>query len=119
MRLAFMSQCARETPKSKLGLGFSVVIPWVLPPLSNSWIITIIWLYMALNRTPNIDCYWVETVPKSYHNLVLGVPSIGYHPSSCSTMSALGLKSLDPKAVKPKTPRSLNPNPLNPKSLNP
>ena len=32
--------------------------PWVLPPLSNSWIMIIIWLYIALNRTPNIDCYW-------------------------------------------------------------
>ena len=32
---------------------------WILPPLSNSWINTIIWLYLALNRTPNIDCYWV------------------------------------------------------------
>ena len=31
---------------------------WVLPPLSNSWIILIIWLYIALNRTPNMDCYW-------------------------------------------------------------
>ena len=30
----------------------------VLPPLSNSWIIIIIWLYIALHRTPNIDCYW-------------------------------------------------------------
>ena len=37
---------------------------WVLPPLSNSWIITIIWLYIALTRTPNIDCYWVGAVPK-------------------------------------------------------
>ena len=27
------------------------------PPLSNSWIITLIWLYIALNRTLNIDCY--------------------------------------------------------------
>ena len=27
-------------------------------PLSNSWIMTIIWLCIALNRTPNIDCYW-------------------------------------------------------------
>ena len=34
------------------------------PPLSNSWIIIIIWLYIALNRTPNIDCYWVGAVPK-------------------------------------------------------
>ena len=28
------------------------------PPLSNSWIVSIIWVYIALNRTPNIDCYW-------------------------------------------------------------
>ena len=35
-------------------------------PLSNSWIIIIIWLYIALNRTPNIDCYWVGAVPKVY-----------------------------------------------------
>ena len=37
------------TPNGGLG--------WVLPPLSNSWIILILWLYVALNRTPNIDCY--------------------------------------------------------------
>ena len=36
----------------RLGLGS------VLPPLSNSWIISIIWLKIALNRTPNTDCYW-------------------------------------------------------------
>ena len=30
--------------------------PWKLRPLSNSWIISIIRLYIALNRTPNIDC---------------------------------------------------------------
>ena len=29
-----------------------------LPQLSNSWIILIVWLYIALNRTPDIDCYW-------------------------------------------------------------
>ena len=34
------------------------------PSLSNSWIISIIWLFIALNRTPNIDCYWVGAVPK-------------------------------------------------------
>ena len=33
-------------------------------PLSNSWIISIIWLYIALNRTPSIDCYWEGAVPK-------------------------------------------------------
>ena len=31
--------------------------PWVLPPPSKSWIISIIWLYIALSRTPDIDCY--------------------------------------------------------------
>ena len=41
-----------------------IINHWVLPPLSNSWIIIIIWLYTALNRTPNIDCYWVGAVPK-------------------------------------------------------
>ena len=24
----------------------------------------IIWLYIALHRTPNLDCYWVGAVPK-------------------------------------------------------
>ena len=41
-------------------------IGWVLPPPppSNSWIV-IIWLYIALNRTPSVDCYWgVGAVPK-------------------------------------------------------
>ena len=37
---------------------------WVLPPLSNSWIIRIVWLYIALNKTPHINCYWVGAVPK-------------------------------------------------------
>ena len=27
-------------------------------PLSNSWIMIIIWVYIALHSTPNIDCYW-------------------------------------------------------------
>ena len=25
---------------------------WVLPPFSNSWMLILIWLYIALNRTP-------------------------------------------------------------------
>ena len=33
-------------------------------PFINSWIILIIWLYIALNRTPDIDCDWVGAVPK-------------------------------------------------------
>ena len=47
-------------------VGYSPVVkhqPWVLPPLSNSWIIIIIWLYIALDRTPNIDCYWGGQYP--------------------------------------------------------
>ena len=36
---------------------------WVLPPLSNSWIRSIIWLYIALNRTPSTDCYWGVQYP--------------------------------------------------------
>ena len=28
------------------------------PPLTNSWIITIMWLCIALTRTPDIDCFW-------------------------------------------------------------
>ena len=43
---------------------------WMLPPLSNSWITVIIWLYIALNRTPNIDCYWVGAVPKVYYDKI-------------------------------------------------
>ena len=33
------------------------VATWVLPPRSNSWISIIIWLCIALHKTPNIDCY--------------------------------------------------------------
>ena len=38
---------------------------WVLPPLTNSLIIIILGLYIALNMTPSIDCYWEGAV----HNL--------------------------------------------------
>ena len=37
---------------------------WVLPPLTNSRII-VIGLYIALDRTPHIDCYWEGAVPKA------------------------------------------------------
>ena len=37
---------------------------WVLPPLTNSWIILILWSYIALNRTPSVNCYWEGAVPK-------------------------------------------------------
>ena len=54
-----------KAPNSKsviLGLrvGFRL---WILPPLSNSWVIIKIWIYTALNRTTNIDCYCVGAVP--------------------------------------------------------
>ena len=76
-----------------LGLGFNPVgVPLLLmfvgycAPLTNSWIITIIWFYnIALNRTPNIDCSWVGAVPKFvlllyykyvYQNLFILIPPI-------------------------------------------
>ena len=43
----------------------SIVIGSVLPPpLSNSWIMNILWLHIALNRTLNIDGYWVGAILK-------------------------------------------------------
>ena len=45
-------------------LMHETVIYWVLPPLTNSWIILLTWINTALNRTPNMDCYWVGAVPK-------------------------------------------------------
>ena len=46
-------------PKFKASVGaLGLGLGWVLPPLSNSWIMSIIQLYIALSRTPNIDCYW-------------------------------------------------------------
>ena len=40
-----------ENSLQDLPYGFSTA------PLSNSWKIFIIWFYIALNRTANIDCY--------------------------------------------------------------
>ena len=39
-------------------------IDWIPPPHSKGWIIIVIWLYIALNRTLNMDCDWVGPVPK-------------------------------------------------------
>ena len=33
------------------------------PPPTNSRIINILGLYIAPNRTPNIDCYWEGAIP--------------------------------------------------------
>ena len=66
-RIAWSLQPFRKCPRKTtaiLTLMFRVQ-GWVLPPLSNSWmILSMIWLYIALNRTPSIDCYWVGAVPK-------------------------------------------------------
>ena len=56
-----MVQHKKITFKFRISLGFRL---GTAPPLSNSWIMNIIWLYIALNRTPNIGCSWVGAVPK-------------------------------------------------------
>ena len=58
---------------------------WILPPLSDSWIMKIIWLYIALNRTPKIDCYWVRAVPKTCS--FLGPKKAPTHVGSSSSPS--------------------------------
>ena len=69
------------------------IISWVLPPLSNSWIIFIISFYIAFNRTLSIDCYWVGAVPKLYQGIrqllagrkhVSDIISCNYNPHSSS-----------------------------------
>ena len=57
----------------------------VLPPLSNSWITFLIWLYIALNRIPNIDCYCAGAVPK-----VQGLGNIGIMEKKIDT-TTMGL----------------------------
>ena len=64
-KVPIKQQTLSEAPQT-LGLGKLPrrnPKPWILPPLSNSWIISIIWLYIALDITPSIDCYWVGAVP--------------------------------------------------------
>ena len=36
--------------------------PWVLPPLSNSWITVLVELCPALILAPTIDCFWVGAI---------------------------------------------------------
>ena len=38
-------------------------IHWILPPLSDSGKISIIWLHIALSRAPTIDCHWGGQYP--------------------------------------------------------
>ena len=51
------------------GLGFRLGTA----PLSNSWIIIRIWAYIALNRTPNMDCYWMGQYPKAFTMKQMGI----------------------------------------------
>ena len=55
--------CGASACRNSAILCFFYPRPWMLRPLSNSWIILIIWLYIAVNRTPIIDCYLVGAVP--------------------------------------------------------
>ena len=98
----------------------NTTIPWVLPPLSDSWMMNIVWLDIAVNRTPNIDCYWVGAVPKLYlkppctglqkpHRY----PFCGTKPFRISTTAILGTtQTLHPQArtLRP-TPQTLSPKP--------
>ena len=45
-----------------------------------NWIVSILLLYIALNGTPNIDCYWVGAVPKYYHYLYAPGRAAGTRP---------------------------------------
>ena len=55
-----------------LFLGVSIIrITWILPLLSNGWIIIVICLYIAINRIPNIDCYRGRGQYPTYN---IGVP---------------------------------------------
>ena len=56
----------KETPTAAAIVFPTLCLHWILPPLSNSWVINTIWLHIALSRTPNIDCSWVGAVPNVY-----------------------------------------------------
>ena len=45
--------------------GVIGVMGVIVPPLTKRRIITIIRLYIALNMTPYMDCYWEGAVPKT------------------------------------------------------
>ena len=49
----------------------------------------IIWLYIALNRTPNIDCYWVRAVP-NLNPRSLGLSFKGVGLTGCQSRTLLG-----------------------------
>ena len=99
---------------------------WVLPPLSNSWMLIIIQLYIALNRTPNVDCYWGGAVPKVHGTTkgqgdgrtALYTEQAAWRSRNVSlAISGLMQSLLYDRAQTAK--QAVNPKPLNPKPLNP
>ena len=58
--------------------------------LSNSWILFIIWLFRALNRTPNIDCYWVGAVPKEYSRSPMDGNTFFQSPEALLILNRMG-----------------------------
>ena len=64
---------------------------WVLPFLSNSWIRIMVWLYIVLNRTPNIDRSWGGQYPNydAYYRYPKKVPLILGNPQYTIVVSIL------------------------------
>ena len=61
---SFDFQCDHDHHSVVEPLTLGRVTTWVQPPLSksNSWTILVIYFLIALNTTPNIDCYRVVAV---------------------------------------------------------
>ena len=68
-------------------------------PLSNSWIIIIIGFYIALSRTPNIDCYWVGAVPKPWYSSVPKTYRVFNINNSASRLRKLRSRTMVPKTI--------------------
>ena len=77
MRFGFGMQLSLPVVPLLLTFFFYLFLLWVLPPLSNNGITTIILLYIALNRTPDIDCYWEGAVPNFYYSMSLRTMAFG------------------------------------------
>ena len=57
-------------------VGLLNIILWILPPLSNRWILLLKWLYIAINRTPNINCYNITLISYSSFHFIFHYPNI-------------------------------------------
>ena len=79
-----------------MGLAFALPLNLELalgtgPPLSNSWIINVIWLYIARNRTPYMSYMLLGgAVPKVCHNLVLSAVQLEL---LCTSTESSGLRT--------------------------